>query len=429
MFENLIDQEAGLRFIQDIKQKKLPPSILFSGPECSGKLTAALELARSVSCTESGNWTCTCSSCLRQKEMISSDVLILGARDHSPEIKAACETLLKTKTLSSRYLFLRAIRKLTARFDPRLWDTDETRFVKAAPVIAEIEELLANLCSGPIETIDDKVLNKTAEALVLKSAKLQDECMYDTIPINQVRKASSWVRLMPSGIKKVLIVENADKMQEGARNAFLKILEEPPSYAVFVLTTAHRGAIMPTILSRVRTYTFKERDKKSQEEVIRRVFKGEPCHEPFGKFNLLSSYLYGFLPVSFRTIQNAASLFYEYVFLLIDRQNKILPSALYNSISNYKNKNNYDNSNCTVSNIVNLLNKCKPHTIYILFLNSLLFFLQDGLKNEECSALEVESYFKITALIKNAEAAVDIFNISPQAALENLAEEIKEKLI
>ena len=55
MFENLIDQEAGLRLIQDIKQKKLPPSILFSGPECSGKLTAALELARSVSCTESGN--------------------------------------------------------------------------------------------------------------------------------------------------------------------------------------------------------------------------------------------------------------------------------------------------------------------------------------------------------------------------------------
>lgn len=43
--------------------------------------------------------------------------------------------------------------------------------------------------------------------------------------------------------------------------------------------------------------------------------------------------------------------------------------------------------------------------------------------------MELESYFKITALIKNAEAAVDIFNISPQAALENLAEEIKEKLI
>lgn len=361
--------------------------------------------------------------------MISPDVLILGARDHSPEIKAASETLLKTKTISSRYLFLRSIRKLTSRFDPRLWDTDEARFVKAAPLIAEIEDILADLCSVPIETMDEKTLSKITESLVLKSTKLQDECMYDTIPINQVRKASSWVRLMPSGIKKVLIVENADKMQEGARNAFLKILEEPPSYAIFILTTAHRGAIMPTILSRVRPYNFKERDEKSQEEVIRRVFKGEVSHEPFGKFNLLSSYLYGFLPVSFRTIQNAASLFYEYIFLLIDRQNKILPSALYNSVSDYKNENHYDNSNCTVPNIVNLLNKCKPHTIYVLFLNSLLFFLQKGLENEECSALELESYFKITALIKNAEAAVDIFNISPQAALENLAEGIKEKLI
>lgn len=430
MFENLVNQPAAKRLIEDIKQNKLPPSILFSGNVCSGKLTAALELARSLCCEKDGNWQCTCPSCQRQKELISSDVLILGARDHSLEIKAAAHTFLNNISLPSRYLFLRSIRKLNNRFDARLWDTDETKFLKAAPIIAEIEELLSDLTSIPVDTLEEDSLKNKIDLLIAKTEKLQDECMYDTIPINQVRKASSWIRLMPAGAKKVLIVENADKMQDGARNAFLKILEEPPSYSVFILTTAHRGAIMPTILSRVRTYNFAERDYQSQKEVIRRVFKGstENCTE-IANFNLISSYLYGFLPVDFKTIQNSASLFYEFIFKLIDGENKKSPQALYNSITAYKNENNYDASKSDIAGIITLLNKCKPHTIYILFLNCLSAFLQTSLKNGECSALETETYFKITRLIKNSENAVDTFNISPQAALENLAEQIKEAAI
>lgn len=427
MFENLVNQPAAKRLIEDIKQNKLPPSILFSGNKCSGKLTAALELARSLCCEKDGNWQCNCPSCQRQKELISPDVLILGTRDHTLEIKAAANTFSNNISLPSRYLFLRSIRKLNNRFDARLWDIDETRFLKAAPMIAEIEELLSDLTSVPVETLEAVPLKKKLDLLITKTEKLQDECMYDTIPINQVRKASSWIRLMPAGAKKILIVENADKMQESARNAFLKILEEPPSYSVFILTTAHRGAIMPTILSRVRTYNFAERDFQSQKEVIRRVFKDTTPHSTaIANFNLLSSYLYSFLPVNFKTIQNSASLFYEFIFKLIDVENKQLLQALHKSIIAYKNENNYDSSKLSIAEIVSLLNKCKPHTIYILFLNCLLAFLQTSLKNGECSALETETYFKITHLIKNSENAVDTFNISPQAALENLAEQIKE---
>jgi len=430
LFENLVNQPAANMLIEDIKQNKLPPSILFSGNVCSGKLTAALELTRSLCCEKNGNWQCNCPSCQRQKELISPDVLILGARDHSLEIKAAANTFLNNISRPSRYLFLRSIRKLNNRFDARLWDTDETRFLKAAPIIAEIEELLSDLTSIPIETLEPVFLKKKVDLLIAKTEKLQDECMYDTIPINQVRKASSWIRLMPSGAKKVLIVENADKMQEGARNAFLKILEEPPSYSVFILTTTRRGAIMPTILSRVRTYNFAERDFQSQEEVIRRVFKGstENC-TMIENSNLLSSYLYGFLPVDFKTIQNSASLFYEFVFKLIDGENKKLPQVLYKSITAYKAENNYDSSKLEIAEIITLLNKCKPHTIYILFLKCLSAFLQISLKTGECSALETETYFKITHLIKNSENAVDTFNLTPQAALENLAEQIKETVI
>ena len=250
MFENVLGQPVIQLVSDELEQGKVPPALLFAGPESSGKLTAALETARILSCTESGSWTCACESCKRHKDLSSSDLLILGTRDTVLETKAAAHALCTAKTTAARYLFVRAVRKLTSRFDSRLWDTDESRFVKAAPILADIEESLADLIDryGTIETISEeeaKKLEKLTEKSTDLCQKLQEDCMYDTLPVNQVRKASAWVRLMPVGKKKVLIIENADKMQESARNAFLKILEEPPEYTVFILTTARRAAVIP----------------------------------------------------------------------------------------------------------------------------------------------------------------------------------------
>jgi DNA polymerase-3 subunit gamma/tau len=52
MFENLVNQEAGKQIISDIKHNRLPGAVLYAGPEASGKLTAALETARILSCHE-----------------------------------------------------------------------------------------------------------------------------------------------------------------------------------------------------------------------------------------------------------------------------------------------------------------------------------------------------------------------------------------
>lgn len=428
MFENLVKQPITKQLVDDIVQNNLPPSILFSGNECLGKLTTALELARVLCCENDASWQCNCPSCSRHKELISSDLLILGTRDLSLEIKAAANTLLNDITISSRYLFLRSIRKLTNRFDARLWDTDEQRFLKAAPIVAELEEALSDLTFLDIEKIELVALKKKVDVLITKAEKLQDDCMYDSIPINQVRKASAWIRLMPTGKKKVLIIENADKMQDSARNAFLKILEEPPSYAVFILTTSHRGAIMPTILSRVRTYNFGERDVESQNEVIRRVFKDKSfaCNN-IERFNILTSYLYSFLPVEFSVIQNIATCFYSFSFKLANMENRKILPALYNCVIKYMNDNNLNDMQ--ISEMVIALNKFKPKTIYNLFLNCLLLFLQSSLKSGNCSPTETECYFKITNLVRNSEMAVNTFNISAQATLENLVEQIKDAML
>ncbi len=69
--------------------------------------------------------------------------------------------------------------------------------------------------------------------------------------IDTVREMRSDVSIRPNEADhKVYILENAHNMGEPAQNALLKILEEPPSYAVFILTCESAGQLLPTVLSR-----------------------------------------------------------------------------------------------------------------------------------------------------------------------------------
>ncbi len=63
-------------------------------------------------------------------------------------------------------------------------------------------------------------------------------------------------RTMTEGRRKVLRIADADRMNEGAQNAFLKILEEPPASVVWVLEVADEGALLDTVVSRCRRIDF-----------------------------------------------------------------------------------------------------------------------------------------------------------------------------
>ena len=410
MFENVLGQPIIQLLSDELQQTNVPPALLFTGPEASGKLTAALETARILSCIESGCWTCTCESCKRHKDLSTSDLLILGTRDAVLETKAAAHALCTAKTTAARYLFIRAVRKLTSRFDSRLWDTDEARFIKAAPILADIEESLSDLIGqyGSMESISEEEVKKTekqTEKIADLCQKLQEDCMYDTLPVNQVRKASAWVRLMPAGKKKVLIIENADKMQESARNAFLKILEEPPEYAVFILTTTRRAAVIATILSRVRTYSFIEREALSPTQPIRLV-----------------SYLQSFLPVAPEHFKEAAAVFWEYCLNRGEGQ-KTTATMLFQTLTAYhvEHPAAYEPS---IAVVLKLLNNCKPRRIYGLFLEAVIAFLQESIHTGRCTPQELEQYAAVSRFIHTAMQSVDIFNGTPQAALETLSEQI-----
>jgi len=71
------------------------------------------------------------------------------------------------------------------------------------------------------------------------------------ILVEQIRELKKDVIVVPNEAgKKAYIVNEADLMNTSAQNAFLQILEEPPSHAVFILRTENPAALLPTVRSR-----------------------------------------------------------------------------------------------------------------------------------------------------------------------------------
>jgi DNA polymerase-3 subunit gamma/tau len=76
--------------------------------------------------------------------------------------------------------------------------------------------------------------------------------------VEHIRNLVDQVRIPPHvGKYKVFIIDEVHMLSAQAFNAFLKTLEEPPEYAIFILATTEKHKILPTILSRCQIYDFK----------------------------------------------------------------------------------------------------------------------------------------------------------------------------
>ncbi len=389
MYENLVNQEAGKLLAADIRHNRLPGAILFSGSEASGKLTAALETARILSCHEApqGKWLCECPSCLQHKSLICSNLMLMGPRDCSLEISAAAKTFTDAHFINAkfidaaRYLFLRSVRKLTLRFNGILWEGD-SNLNKIGSLIEEINENLEVL-DFPRELPDITEVKKICEEISKLCTKLEDDFLYDSIPINQVRNMEAWAHIKTEEGRKTVIIENADRMQTSVRNALLKILEEPPEDVVFILLTSKRNAIMQTILSRVRTYNFADRTLEQQREVINRVFHNEDFS---GSIN---DYLLTYLPVTPSEIKSQARIFY-------------------NSVANRQ--------ICSIEEIVKKCEKFNPRIELRLFLSNIAAFTKPLLNSQAGS----EAAAQTMQLLRNCSDNITLYNQSPASALEIL---------
>ncbi|MCY7293091.1 MAG: DNA polymerase III subunit gamma/tau [Ferruginibacter sp.] len=94
--------------------------------------------------------------------------------------------------------------------------------------------------------------------------------------VDDIRSLVDQVRFAPqAGEYKVYIVDEVHMLSASAFNAFLKTLEEPPPYAIFILATTEKHKILPTILSRCQIFDFKRITTNDTVEHLREITNKE----------------------------------------------------------------------------------------------------------------------------------------------------------
>jgi DNA polymerase-3 subunit gamma/tau len=94
--------------------------------------------------------------------------------------------------------------------------------------------------------------------------------------VDDIRSLVEQVRFAPqAGKYKVYIVDEVHMLSSSAFNAFLKTLEEPPPYAIFILATTEKHKILPTILSRCQIFDFKRITNNDTVEHLQEICEKE----------------------------------------------------------------------------------------------------------------------------------------------------------
>lgn len=94
--------------------------------------------------------------------------------------------------------------------------------------------------------------------------------------VEDIRNLIDQVRYPPqTGKYKIYIIDEVHMLSQAAFNAFLKTLEEPPSYAIFILATTEKHKILPTILSRCQIFDFNRIQSKDIAHHLRDIANKE----------------------------------------------------------------------------------------------------------------------------------------------------------
>ncbi len=107
--------------------------------------------------------------------------------------------------------------------------------------------------------------------------------------VDDIRALVDQVRFAPqAGRFKVYIIDEVHMLSSSAFNAFLKTLEEPPPYAIFILATTEKHKILPTILSRCQIFDFKRITTRDTVAYLQDICRKESIRAEASALQLIS---------------------------------------------------------------------------------------------------------------------------------------------
>ncbi|MCK5208361.1 MAG: DNA polymerase III subunit gamma/tau, partial [Cyclobacteriaceae bacterium] len=156
--------------------------------------------------------------------------------------------------------------------------------------------------------------------------------------VDDIRNLIDQVRYPPQfGKYKVYIIDEVHMLSNQAFNAFLKTLEEPPSYAIFILATTEKHKVIPTILSRCQIFDFNRIQNSDIADHLRSIAEKEgveaeeealhliaqkadgALRDALSIFDLIVTYSSDSKITYENTISNLHILDYDYYFKITDQ--------------------------------------------------------------------------------------------------------------
>ena len=158
--------------------------------------------------------------------------------------------------------------------------------------------------------------------------------------VDDIRNLIEQVRYPPqSGKFKVYIIDEVHMLSNAAFNAFLKTLEEPPSYAIFILATTEKNKVIPTILSRCQIYDFNRIEIPDIKNKLSEILESEKISFEDEALHLIARKADGALRDALSTLDLIKTFIKEPIIKLEDVTNNlnILDSDYLFKISSYIN--------------------------------------------------------------------------------------------
>lgn len=240
---------------EEMKDNRLPQSILFSGSPYTSRMTTALELALCLSGEED-----------KFDTLESANIITLSSRESTLRIRALRNLYEKDMTSSAFLNLVHEVRVMLLSCHEALYTNSDKDVFAAA---SELSSLLMEEPSPDDRQASSEFLSAFDKAYDLFISKKRKSSLFT---IDQIRLIQSYLQ-QNSEQNKIVILENIEDVSTGAVNSILKLLEEPPEGAYIILISQNAGRIIDTILSRVRHYEFPSLSPECQRTLIRDSYR------------------------------------------------------------------------------------------------------------------------------------------------------------